>query len=229
MKFKKIIPLLIIIAAIILAYALDLHKYLSYSVLKENHEILKAWAQSHLWLALFTVASIYIVIVALSLPVATSVTLFAGYLFGTALGGFVVIVNATIGACIIFLVVRYALADWVARRSQNWVQKLEKGFQANAFNYLLFLRLVPLFPFWVVNIVPALLNMHLRSYAAATFFGIIPGSFVYAALGNSLNTLLAEDKAPNFGIIYEPSVFVPLLLLGFLALAPVVYKRYRPL
>ncbi len=227
MKFKKLLPLLLIISAIILAYVFELHRFLSYASLKEHHEMLKAWTQAHLLLSILTVAGIYIVVVALSLPVATSITLFSGYLFGTFLGGTVVIVSASIGACIIFLVVRYALADWIAGRSHQWLKKLEQGFQENAFNYLLFLRLVPLFPFWVVNVAPALLNMRLRSYFVATFFGIIPGSLVYTALGNSLNALLAEDKTPDIGIIFQPNVFVPLLLLGLLALVPVLYRKLK--
>lgn len=227
MKTKKLLPLLLIITAIILAIIFDVQSYLSYNTLKENHEMLKAWSQEHLLLSILVVSAVYIVVVALSLPVATAVTLFTGYLFGTWLGGALVVVSATTGACIIFLTVRYALGDWLAARSQQWLQKLEAGFQRNAFNYLLFLRLVPLFPFWVINVIPALLNMRLRSYAAATLIGIIPGSLVYTSLGNSLNTLLAENKAPNFNVIFEPSVFIPLLLLGCLALVPVIYQKIR--
>ena len=151
-----------------------------------------------------------------------------GLLFGTPIGTLLVIFSATLGASLIFLAVRMALVDLINATTLKWVKILKHGFQANAFNYLLFLRLIPLFPFWIINIVPALLNIRLKTYVFATLIGITPASAVYVSLGNGLKnilTLTLEDE-PKLNIIFIPEIILPIILLAFLAIVPVLYKKF---
>ena len=104
---------------------------------------------------------------------------------------------------------------------------MEAGFRENALSYLLVLRLVPLFPFWLVNLVPAFLGVKLRTYVIGTFFGIIPGTLVYASIGNGLGSVLDQGRTPDLGIIFRVDILVPLIGLAVLALIPVGYKWYQ--
>lgn len=202
------------------------YEYLSYDSLKRYHALLLAWTMNHYVLAVFSFMLLYITVVALSVPGALFVTMAGGFLFGPIATLFVV-VSATIGSTVIFLAVRSTLGAWLANQSKGWIKKMERGFQTNAFSYLLVLRLVPIFPFWVINIVAALLNVPLRTFIIATFIGIIPGAFVYVMIGNSLNYLFAINQTPDFNLIFKPQIFLPLLALAVLALLPLVYKRWK--
>jgi uncharacterized membrane protein YdjX (TVP38/TMEM64 family) len=108
-----------------------------------------------------------------------------------------------------------------------FLTKMEDGFRENAMSYLLVLRLVPLFPFWLVNLVPAFLGVPTGTYVIGTFFGIIPGTFVFASVGNGLGALLDAGQDPNLGIIFQPNVLGPLIALALLSLVPVAYKKYQ--
>ena len=150
-------------------------------------------------------------------------TIAGGFLFGAWIGGLCAVIGATLGATAIFLAARAGLGG-LAQRAGRFVGKLEAGFRADAFNYLLVLRLVPIFPFWLVNLVPALVGVRLPTYVLATFLGIVPGTFVYASLGNGLGSLVEE---PDLAIIFKPSLLVPIVGLALLALVPVGYKHWR--
>ena len=150
-------------------------------------------------------------------------TIAGGFLFGTWLGALSAIIGGTLGATAVFLAARAGLGG-VAQRAGRLVAKLEAGFRADAFNYLLVLRLVPIFPFWLVNLVPALVGVRLLTFVLATLLGIIPGTFVYASLGNGLGSVVEE---PDLAIVLKPSVLVPIIALALLALIPVGYKRWR--
>jgi len=113
------------------------------------------------------------------------------------------------------------------RRAGPWISRLEAGFQENALSYLLVLRLVPLFPFWLVNLVPAFLGVPLTTYVLGTFVGIIPGSFVYASVGNGLGSVFDAGGAPDLTIIFEPEILLPIIGLSLLALIPVAYKKLK--
>jgi uncharacterized membrane protein YdjX (TVP38/TMEM64 family) len=156
-------------------------------------------------------------------PGAAILTIAGGFLFGTWVGGLCAVIGATLGATAIFLAARAGLAG-LAHRAGRFVGKLEAGFRADAFNYLLVLRLVPIFPFWLINLVPALVGVRLPTYMLATFLGIVPGTFVYASLGNGLGSLVEE---PDLAIIFKPSLFLPIVGLALLALVPVGYKHWR--
>ncbi len=203
------------------------YEYLSFSALQAHHQQLQQWISQHYVLTVFLYMLIYIIAVAVSVPGATILTLVGGFLFGIIPGTIYVVISATIGACLIFLAVKTAFARWLEEKAKGWVSRMEKGFQENAFSYTLFLRFVPLFPFWVINIVPALLDVRLRTFFFATILGIIPGSFVYVLVGNGLGSILNTGEEPNLGIIFQPEVLLPLLALALLALVPILYKKFK--
>ena len=186
-----------------------------------------AWSKQHIIFVVLGFIGIYTICVACSIPGAIFLTLTSGFLFGPWLGTVCVVISATLGAFIVFLAVELALRDWVAKKATLWLNVMRQGFQRNAFPYLLFLRLVPLFPFWLVNIVPALLGISKRTFVIATFIGIIPGSFVYVLVGNGLGHVFDTNQTPNLNIITDPRVSIPLLALGLLALTPTVYKLFK--
>lgn len=225
--FLKLIPVLVLLLGLVLFFALGWHHYLSFSTLKANHQALVSWTQSHTVLAVLIFMAVYIVTVAFSFPGATVLTLSAGFLFGVVLGTVWVVIAATLGACVVFLAARYAFADYLSAKAGPWLKKFERGFQTNALSYLLFLRLLPVFPFWLVNIVPGLLNVRFAVYAFSTLIGIIPGSLVYVAVGNGLSSVFERNAAPNWAIVFEPQILVPLVLLAVLSILPILYKRFK--
>ena len=127
----------------------------------------------------------------------------------------------------LFLIARTALGDVLRAKAGPFLAKMEEGFRENALSYLLVLRLIPLFPFWLVNLVPAFLGVSTIHYVIGTFFGIIPGTFVFASVGNGLGALLDAGEDPNLGIIFQPEVLGPLVALALLSLLPVLYKRHQ--
>ena len=136
-------------------------------------------------------------------------------------------VGATIGATALFLAARYAFADLLRAKAGPAIRKMEDGFREDAFNYLLVLRLVPIFPFWLVNLVPAFLGVSLKVYVIATFIGIIPGGFVYALVGNGLGAIFDRGEVPDLLIIFQPQILAPILGLAVLAVIPVIYKKMK--
>ncbi len=151
-----------------------------------------------------------------------------GFLFGTVPAAAYAVVGATLGATILFLAARTAFADILRRKAKGPLfRRMQAGFQDDAFSYLLTLRLIPLFPFWLVNLVPALLGMRLRAYVLGTFLGIIPGSLVFAHVGAGLGAVFDRGESPDLGIIFEPRILSAIVALAVLALLPVVYKRYK--
>ena len=198
---------------------------------------------AHGTLAVLAYLGLYIGTVALSLPGATILTVIGGFLFGLMLGGTVAVIGATIGATVIFLVARTALGEPLLRRAGPRARLLAEGFRADAFNYLLFLRLVPAFPFFLVNLVPAFAGVRLGPFVAATALGVIPASFVYALAGTGLDSVIMAQKKTFDGClaagradcrlafdprdVLTPELLGALVALGLLALVPVLVKRVR--
>jgi uncharacterized membrane protein YdjX (TVP38/TMEM64 family) len=220
---RRLIPLGLLVAAWVAFMLAGGYHYLTFTALAENRDWLCSLVQNWGVAAIFLYIAVYGMLVALSVPGAAVLTIAGGFLFGTWLGALGAIIGGTLGATGIFLAARSGLGG-LAQRAGPLVGKLEAGFRADAFNYLLVLRLVPIFPFWLVNLVPALVGVRLPTYVLATFLGIIPGTFVYASLGNGLGSVLEE---PDLGIVFRPSVLVPIAGLALLALIPVGYKRWR--
>lgn len=223
----RLLPLLVVVAAMAAVFALDLDRFLSFHALKEHRELLLHWADDNELLAALVFIAAYCVMVALSIPGAVWATLAGGFVFGTAMGGMYVIIGATLGATVIFLIARYALADFFRAKAGSAIRKMEAGFNENALSYMFVLRLVPLFPFWLVNLVPAFLGVSLRTYVIGTFFGIMPGSLVYVSVGNGLGSVFEQGGKPDLGIIFSFEILGPILGLAALSLVPVLYKRYR--
>lgn len=223
----RFLPLAAILGALGGAYALGLHEYLSFEVLAENRALLLAWTQEHTALALAVFMFAYVAIVALSLPGGVIATLTGGFLFGTWLGGIATVFAATVGATLLFLAARTALGDALRAKAGPALRKLEEGFQRDALSYLLMLRLVPAFPFFLVNLAPAFLGVSLRVYVIGTFFGIMPGTFVFASVGAGLGAVFDRGERPDLSIILAPPVLLPLLALAALALVPVIWNRFK--
>jgi uncharacterized membrane protein YdjX (TVP38/TMEM64 family) len=220
---RRLAPLGVLLVAWIAFIAAGGHKYLSFATLAENRDWLCSLVKSWGVAAALVYIAIYGLLVALSVPGGAILTIAGGFLFGTWLGALCAVIGATLGATGIFLAARAGLGG-LAQRGGRFVGKLEAGFRADAFNYLLVLRLVPIFPFWLVNLVPALVGVSLATFVLATFLGIIPGTFVYASLGNGLGSVVEE---PDLMIVFKPSVLVPIVGLAILALIPVGYKWWR--
>ena len=224
---RRILPVAVLLAGLVLFWALGLGQYFSFDALSRHHAELTAWVAAHGVLAALAFIAAYAVVVAFSLPIAVLITPVGGFLFGPWLGATLAVVGATLGAVAVFLAARTALRDVFRARAGKTLAKLEDGFKRDAFNYLLFLRLVPVFPFWLVNIVPALLGMSLGAYTLGTLIGIIPGAVVYASIGAGFGMLFERGEVPNFGVIFEWKILLPLLGLAALSLLPIIYTRLK--
>lgn len=226
-SLRRTIPLMILVAGFILFFALGLDRYLSFEALHEHRAWLVAQVQAHGLLAPLVFTALYTLVIAFSIPGGAVLTIGGGFLFGTVLASVCAVVGATLGATCVFLAARTALADVLRAKAGTALRRMEAGFRDNALNYLLVLRLIPLFPFWLVNLVPAFLGVPLGTYLIGTFFGIIPGTVVYASLGNGLGAILDAGRTPDLTIIFDPEVLLPIIALAALALLPVVYKKMR--
>ncbi len=173
--------------------------------------------------------ALYALVIAFSLPGGAVMTITGGFLFGWLGGGSIVVVGATIGATALFLIARTAVGGFLEAKAGPFVRKMEDGFRQNALSYLLAMRLIPIFPFWLVNLVPAFLGVSTTTYVIATFFGIIPGTFVYALVGNGLGALFDAGATSDSVLktIFQPQFLAPLIGLAVLAVLPVLYKKYQ--
>ena len=187
-------PLLLLVLAMLLAFVLGLHKYLSLELIVDRRATLKAFVADHWATALAIYALVYVVAVALSLPGGLVLTVLGGFLFGWLVGGIVALLAATIGACGLFLIARTSLGTFLSSRAGPALQRLSRGFREDAVSYLLFLRLVPLFPFWLVNLAPSLVGVPFRVYALTTVVGILPATVAFALAGASLDNLVAAQR-----------------------------------
>jgi len=199
----------------------DLGRFLSLDMIKHNRDRLLAFTDLHYTASIMLFILTYVVVAGLALPGAVILTLVGGFLFGSVWGTLFVNVGATTGAVFAFLAARYLLRDWVEAKFGEWLRPLQDGITRDAFSYLLTLRLIPIFPFFALNLVSGLTRMSLPTYASATALGIIPGSFVYAYAGRQLGTI---DSLKDIASVNVIGAFV---LLGILALTPVAYKKLR--
>ena len=227
--FAKNLPLIaiLIVAAV---GAFTLRDYLSFETLRDNREALLAFRDANYVLTVGVFMLAYIVIVAFSLPGATIATLTGGFLFATFPGALFNVTAATIGAVLIFLAARWGLGEKLAAKmegSEGAVKKIKDGIDENQWSMLFLIRLVPAVPFFVANLVPALVGVPLRRFVISTFFGIIPGGVVYTSVGAGLGEVFECGEKPNLGIIFEPQILLPILGLCALAALPIVIKAIR--
>lgn len=223
----RLVPILILLAGLAAFFLFGLDDYVSFDVLRDNRANLLDLVARYGIVAGLCFIGVYALVAAFSIPGGALLTITGGFLFGPVFGTIYVVIGATLGASALFLAARYAFADLLRAKAGAAIRKMEDGFRENAFNYLLLLRLVPLFPFFVVNLVPAFLGVTLRTYVVATFIGIIPGSFVYALVGNGLGAIFDRGEVPDLGAIFQPQFLAPILGLAVLAVIPVVYKKMK--
>lgn len=227
LSLARLFPLLMLGVGLIGFFALGLNDYLTLDLLKENRGALKDWVHGHKVEAVAMFILAYIVVAAFSLPIGVLVSIAGGFLFGSLFGAVWIVVGATIGATILFLVAKTALGDPLRARFGAQIKSMENGFRANAFSYLMLLRLVPLFPFWLVNLAAAFTGVPVATFVTTTFIGIIPGSFVFASIGNAANAAFEAGDELDLSLtalLARPDFYIPIVGLAVLSLIPIVYR-----
>lgn len=225
----KRLPLIAILVVAAIG-AFTLRDYLTFETLRDNREALLAFRDANYFATVAVFMLAYVVIVAFSLPGATIATLTGGFLFATFPGALFNVTAATIGAILIFVAARWGLGERLAAKmegSEGAVKKIKEGIDENQWSMLFLIRLVPAVPFFVANLVPALVGVPLNRFAISTFLGIIPGGVVYTSVGAGLGEVFARGETPNLGIIFEPQILLPILGLCALAALPIVIKALR--
>ncbi len=224
---SRLWPVLIIGAALALFFAMGWQQYFSIDALRENREQLLAWRDQNFWQALLVFSAVYVAAVAISFPGSSILTIFGGFLFGLWAGTGAVIISATLGAMIIYFVAKNFAAGFLQNKASGFIKKMEQGFRDDELSYMFLLRLVPAFPFWAVNIAAGLLGVKPRNYFIGTLFGIMPASFVYVSIGDGIGVAFdAGENVPLSGILTQPAILLPMVGLVFLALLPIIIKRF---
>ena len=224
---RRLIAPVVLIVLIAAVWVLGITDRLSWTGLARNQADLIAWVAAHPWLAPGLFVAAYSASVTLSLPQAALLTLAGGLLFGTVAGGALAVTGATIGAVLLFLIARSVVAGPMAARGGAALGKLREELRRNGFSYLLAIRLIPVVPFWLVNLAAALCGMRLSQFAAATFIGIIPATFVIASIGAGVGGVLARGERPDLSLLISWPVIGPLLALALLSLTPVIWRKWR--
>ncbi|MEQ8602748.1 MAG: TVP38/TMEM64 family protein [Marivibrio sp.] len=226
-QWRRLWPIALLAAGLVAAKAFGLDAYLSFEQLQQNRAALLDWVERWGALAVIVYALVYIAVVAFSLPGGAVMTIAGGFLFGQAPGAAYVVVAATIGATLVFLAAKTSLGDQLAGKAGPWLARMRAGFNENALSYMLFLRLVPVVPFFVANLAPAFLGVRLRTYVIATFVGIIPGTFVYASFGAGLGAIFDRGESFSVSAVLTPEILTGLVGLGVIALIPAAYKKIK--
>ena len=221
----RLVPLIGLALVMALFFGLGFHRYVSLDLLRNNRELLTGFVADHYLLAVLAFVAVYTIVTGLSVPGAAVLTLSGGFLFGSLGGTAYAVIGATTGATALFWAARTALGDALRARAGKAIGLMREGFRQNAFNYLLFLRLVPAFPFFIVNLVPAFLGVSTRTYILATAIGIVPGAFVFATVGAGLGSIFDQQGEIGLGEIMTWEIILAMVGLGFLALVPVIAKR----
>ena len=217
----KLALVALFVGVVVAFFALGGHRYLSLDAIKANRDALLAFTQQHFAASLAIAFVVYVAVTAFSLPGGLVMSLTVGFLFGRWVGTALVVAAATIGATLVFAAARYVFADAARKRLGALGERINAGFTENAFSYLLFLRLVPLFPFFLVNLAPAFTSIPLPTYVLATFVGIVPGTFVFVNLGQTLGRIESLQ-----GLVSAETLGA-FALLGVFALVPVALRRLR--
>ncbi len=240
----RVVPLVLFLVLVVLAYTQGWLSALTLENVVLLHQRFHQMIESHPQAALLAYAVTYVVVGALCVPGGALLTAAGGLAFGTLLACAATVVGATAGATLLFLMARSACSDWLSRREAVWFQKLRAGFERDGFHYLLFLRLVPAFPFWFVNIAAAALGLPLRTFVVGTMIGIVPATLAYASAGAGLGNVIAMAKAKYDACLaagdgtacklvipadalFSKELALALLLLGLISLLPIAIKRWR--
>ncbi|MCA1405513.1 TVP38/TMEM64 family protein [Ensifer sp. IC3342] len=224
----RFVPFALLVAGGAACYAFGLPDYLSLTALVRHRELLSAYVDFYPLRAGSAFFAAYVAVVVFSIPAASVLTIFSGFLFGCVTGGIIAIAAATLGSCLLFLAARGVLGDLLRPRAGRFLERLAEGFRRNAFLYLLILRLAPIFPFFVVNIAPAFFDVRLRTFAAATLIGIVPGTLAYAWLGRSLDNVIARSAATGGELTLSDfatrDISLGLAALALIAALPLAFK-----
>ncbi len=230
--WQRVIPLLLIVVALAIGYGLGWHQYLTLEQLTSSRQVLKDTAEQQFFAAIALYILAYGLAVTISFPATWVLTVLGGFVFGSVIGGAATSIAATMGATAIFWATRTAFGDFLRKRVSGTAARLAGGFERDAFGFLLALRLVPVIPFFVLNITPALFRVGLGTFVAATFLGILPGTFVYAYLGQSLDGVVQAaqraGRAPTVQDIFTPEIAIAFAALAALAIVPILIRKFRP-
>ncbi len=218
---KKLILMCVFALGVAAFFFFDLGRFLSLESLKTHRDELLTFYEANPLVTILGFIGIYIATTALSLPGATLLTLLGGALFGAVKGTFIVNIGASCGATLAFLAARFLLKDWVQSKFGEKLKAFQAGFEENAFNYMLFLRLVPLFPFFLVNLASGITRIPVRTFFFGTMIGTLPGTFVYANAGSNLASINSLKD------IASPQVLGAFILLGLFALVPTLYQKFK--
>ncbi len=224
-NIKWLLPALLFFG-ILIFYASGLNELISFKEFVNNYSQLKEYIKINKILSYFIYVLLYIFIVAFSIPIASILTICGGILFGWD-AFFLIIFSATIGSTIVFIAAKTICYEFFKNKTNTFHIKLEKGFKKNDFLYLISLRLIPLVPFWAVNVIPAFFNMRLKLFFVGTFFGIVPGTFVYVWFSIGFEKILIEGNKPDFSILNQPNIIGSFTALGILILLPILLKKYK--
>jgi uncharacterized membrane protein YdjX (TVP38/TMEM64 family) len=224
---RRLAPLVVLAAGLAVVLVFDLDRYLAFDTLKDNRDSLSEWVARERIAAAAAFIAVYVVVTALSVPGAAILTMAGGFLFGAALGTVCSVVAATLGAVVVFSAAKTGLGEPLKAKAGPRLKKMEAGFGKNAFSYLLILRLMPVFPFWLVNLAPAFLGVPVRTFLAATFIGIIPGGFVYALVGAGLGSIFEGQEDFSVSAVMTPEIIAALIGLAVLSAVPIIYRRLK--
>jgi len=227
MPLRKYLPLLLFATLFFCFFYFQLFRYLSLESLTQHHALLLQWKETHYLLAVSLYILSYSLAVAAAFPAALFFTVTGGLLFGPFPGGLYVILSVTIGSVLLYRTVKRAFAERLQKKAEKWRTALAPGLQKNAFYYLLFLRLLPLFPCFLINVVSGLLAVPLPVFIGATLLGLLPSTLIYTSLGHHLGTLFQHHQHPGIALLLQPAFFLPLCALAFLALGPLAYQHFK--
>jgi uncharacterized membrane protein YdjX (TVP38/TMEM64 family) len=242
-SWTRYLPLALLVAASIAAFAGGAHRLLSLETVVAYRDRLQDFVHQYGAISVLAYSAFYITAVALAVPGAVFLTILGGFLFGWLIGGVVAAVSATIGAILVFLIARTSIGDILLRKAGPRLGKLAHGFRRDAFSYLLFLRLLPVMPFWLTNLAPALFDVQVKTFALATMTGILPATFTFAIAGSGFDSVIAAQKASfkackaagrtdcsfdlDIWTILTPQILAALAALAIMALVPIVVRRWR--
>ena len=226
-SWSRMVPVALLIAGLLVFFLLDFDRYVTFEALRDKREWLAGVVANHRFGAVAGFVLLYAAVVTFSIPAGLFLSITGGFLFGEWLGTVYCVLGATLGATTLFCIARSTLGDPLRARAGPWLKRLEAGFQENALSYLLVLRLIVVFPFWVVNLVPALLGVRLRTFVVGTFVGIIPGAFVYNLAGAGLGSIFDSGASFSPSDVLTPEIAGALVGLAALALLPVAYRRWK--
>jgi uncharacterized membrane protein YdjX (TVP38/TMEM64 family) len=226
-SWRRWLPLGFIALGLVLVFAFDFDEYASPQHLKDHHQRLTEFVASHYVQAVLVYLVLYVLFVALSLPGATWLTIAGGFLFGAVVGTILAVIAATTGASLLFLATKTSLGDYLHARAGSWFAKVERGFADNQWSYLLMMRLFPVIPFFIANLIPAFLGVPLPVFIVTTFIGIIPATAIFATVGAGLGSVLETSGDLTLSSLLTPQVEIALIGLALLAAVPIVVKFLR--